>query len=120
MTALGAERLAITRPQAAALCGLTPAGFDAWVKKGVVPGPIPGTRRWSKSAIERALAGEEHPIKVNQEEAGILFGASARTGQRWPVDGPPLAVAMLLVEAEREGWTVEDLRRLRQAAENGK
>jgi hypothetical protein len=31
--------------------------FDLWVRKGILPGPIPGTRRWSRSAIERRLAG---------------------------------------------------------------
>lgn len=51
------ERLAMTRDQAAELCGLTPSGFDTWVKKGIVPGPIKGTRRWSRAALERSLAG---------------------------------------------------------------
>lgn len=49
--------LALTRAQAAALCELTPTGFDSWVKRGIVPGPIAGTRRWSKAALERAISG---------------------------------------------------------------
>lgn len=49
--------LALTRAQAAALCELTPSGFDSWVRRGIVPGPIKGTRRWSKVALERAIAG---------------------------------------------------------------
>ena len=49
--------LALTRAQAAELCELTPSGFDSWVKRGIVPGPINGTRRWSKVALERAIAG---------------------------------------------------------------
>jgi hypothetical protein len=32
--------------------------FDDWVRKGILPRPIPGTRRWSRTAIERALSGE--------------------------------------------------------------
>jgi hypothetical protein len=52
------DRLALTRDQAAELCGLTPAGFDVWVRKGIVPGPVKGTRRWSRAALERALGGE--------------------------------------------------------------
>ena len=51
------NNLTLTRPEAAALCGLTPAGFDMWVRKGVVPPPLPGTRRYSRVQIERALAG---------------------------------------------------------------
>ena len=50
--------LALTRPQAAALCGLTPSGFDSWVQRGIVPPPIPGTRRWSRADLERALGGQ--------------------------------------------------------------
>ena len=49
--------LTLTRPQAAALCGLTPAGFDVWVRKGIVPSAIKGTRRWSRAGIEAALSG---------------------------------------------------------------
>jgi hypothetical protein len=52
---------------------LTPAGFDAWVKKGVVPGPIPGTRRWSKLAIVRALAGEANPIIVESDDPDVIL-----------------------------------------------
>jgi hypothetical protein len=49
--------LTLTRGQAAALCGLTPSGFDGWVRLGIVPPPIMGTRRWSRVQLERALAG---------------------------------------------------------------
>lgn len=36
-------------------------------------------------------------LNLTQEEAGILLGHSARTGQRWAADGPPLTVAALLI-----------------------
>lgn len=49
--------LALTRKQAAELCGLTVAGFDSWVQRGIVPRPVKGTRRWSRAALERALGG---------------------------------------------------------------
>ena len=45
----------LTRDAAAAYCGLSPQGFDDWVKRGVVPGPIPGTQRWDRKAIDLAL-----------------------------------------------------------------
>ena len=50
--------IVLTRPQAAAMCGLTTSGFDTWVRKGVVPPALHGTRRWSRVAIERALSGD--------------------------------------------------------------
>jgi hypothetical protein len=45
----------LTREDAAAYCGLAPEGFDQWVKRGLVPGPIPGTQRWDRKAIDLAL-----------------------------------------------------------------
>ena len=36
-------------------------------------------------------------LGLTQEAAGLAFGVSARTGQRWAVDGPPKVVAMLLL-----------------------
>lgn len=47
----------LKRKEAAELCRLTPAGFDVWVRKGIVPPAIAGTRRWSRDAILRALNG---------------------------------------------------------------
>ncbi len=49
--------LVLTRTQAAAMCGLTPAGFDVWVRKGIVPTALAGTRRWSRDAIKDAING---------------------------------------------------------------
>ena len=45
----------LTREDAAAYCSLTPEGFDEWVRKGIVPGPIKGTQRWDRRAIDHAL-----------------------------------------------------------------
>lgn len=45
----------LTREQAARYCGLTKEGFDGWVKRQLVPGPIPGTRRWDLREIDRAI-----------------------------------------------------------------
>ena len=63
-TSSDSQAITLTRPQAAALCGLTPAGFDVWVRKGIVPTALPGTRRWSRVALERAVAGGPTPIDV--------------------------------------------------------
>ena len=52
---LTAERRCLTREQAAEYCGLTPEGFSAWQRQGIVPGPIPGTKRWDRKALDAAL-----------------------------------------------------------------
>ncbi len=54
----------LSRELAAIYCGLTPEGFDQWVKRGLVPGPIPSTQRWDRRAIDLALdraSGLESP-----------------------------------------------------------
>jgi predicted DNA-binding transcriptional regulator AlpA len=48
----------LTRPEGAKMCGISVQTFDTWVRKGVLPGPIAGTRRWSRSAMEQRLAGQ--------------------------------------------------------------
>jgi len=47
--------LALRRSEAAQLCAISVSTFDSWVKRGTLPGPLPGTRRWSRAAIERAV-----------------------------------------------------------------
>ena len=54
-TQLGLAPRLLTRPQAAAYCGLSPAGFSMWIKQGRLPGPIAGTSRWDLKAIDAAL-----------------------------------------------------------------
>ncbi len=51
---LTAERRCFTREQAADYCGLSPEGFAAWQRQGIVPGPIPGTKRWDRKALDAA------------------------------------------------------------------
>ena len=36
-------------------------------------------------------------LNLTQEQAGELFGASARNGQQWAAEGPPLPVAIVLL-----------------------
>jgi hypothetical protein len=46
----------LNRRQAAEYCGCCSLrAFDEWVRQGIVPGPIPGTRRWDRKAIDAAL-----------------------------------------------------------------
>ena len=48
--------LVVTRAEAAQICGISVQTFDAWVLKGILPKPLPGTRRWSRDQIERAIS----------------------------------------------------------------
>lgn len=52
-------------------------------------------------------------LGLTQEAAGELFGVSARTGQRWATQGPPMAVVMLLLSV---GDNVIKLQKLRKEA----
>lgn len=53
---LGITPRGLTREQAAEYCGCeTTDAFDNWVRREIVPGPIPGTKRWDRRAIDRAL-----------------------------------------------------------------
>jgi len=45
----------LTREQAAAYCGISLPTFTNWVRSGILPGPIPGTHRWDRKAIDAAL-----------------------------------------------------------------
>jgi|JRYH01.1.fsa_nt_gb hypothetical protein len=45
----------LTRPQAASYLALTAAAFDDWVRRGLIPGPLPGTRRWDRHGIDAAI-----------------------------------------------------------------
>lgn len=78
MTAANDNRpLAITRSEAAAMCGLTPQGFDVWVRKGIVPSAIRGTRRWSRVAIEAAVSGSQPENNLDPYEKWKAENASA-------------------------------------------
>lgn len=45
----------LTKQEAAKRCALTPSGYDQWKRKGLVPGPVPGTRRYDAKALDLAL-----------------------------------------------------------------
>lgn len=49
------DRRGLTRDDAAGYLRLTPSAFADWVRRGIVPGPIPGTHRWDRKAIDAAL-----------------------------------------------------------------
>lgn len=53
---LGLFPRGLSREQAAEYCGCeTACAFDDWVRRRIVPGPMPGTKRWDRKAIDRYL-----------------------------------------------------------------
>jgi hypothetical protein len=45
----------MTRQEAAAYCNLKATAFSTWVASGLLPRPLPGTRRWDRRKLDIAL-----------------------------------------------------------------
>lgn len=56
-------RRCISIGEAAEHCGVSVSAFRNWVSRGLVPGPIDGTRRYDKKAIDIALKQQACPKK---------------------------------------------------------
>jgi hypothetical protein len=50
-------------------------------------------------------------LDLTQEAAGELFGTSARSGQRWASEGPPLAVSMVLLAVGKDRKALDRLQK---------
>jgi hypothetical protein len=75
------QKRCLTKQEAASYCGCeTLAAFDRWRAKGIVPGPIPGTTRWDKKALDLAL----------DRASGIASASPAKPElspfQRWKIE----------------------------------
>jgi len=55
LAGLGIAPRLLTREQAAAYCGVGLTTFTAWIRRGIVPGPVHRTHRWDRKAIDAAL-----------------------------------------------------------------
>ena len=50
------EPRVLSKEQAAAYAGCeTLSAFNDWIRREIVPGPIPGTHKWDRKAIDAAL-----------------------------------------------------------------
>ncbi|GLH77022.1 hypothetical protein SSBR45G_19300 [Bradyrhizobium sp. SSBR45G] len=50
------EPRVMTKEEAASYVGCkSPSAFSDWVRRGIIPGPIPGTHKWDRKAIDAAL-----------------------------------------------------------------
>ncbi|MHC2462082.1 hypothetical protein ACVIHD_001094 [Bradyrhizobium embrapense] len=69
----------LSKNEAAEYCGCeTLAAFDQWRAKGIVPGPIPGTTRWDRKALDAAL----------DRASGLVTSSEAELSpyQRWKAE----------------------------------
>jgi predicted DNA-binding transcriptional regulator AlpA len=53
--ALGIAPRLLKREEAAAYCGVGVSTFTGWVRRNLLPGPVPATHRWDRKAIDAAL-----------------------------------------------------------------
>jgi hypothetical protein len=67
---LGIAPRLLTREQAAAYCGVGLTTFTAWIRRGIIPGPVPQTHRWDRKVIDVALDGLSR-IDDNREGNGL-------------------------------------------------
>ena len=77
--ALHRPRLA-TRAEAAAYLALSTAGFDDWIRRGIIPGPISGTRRWDRFAIDAALDRASRISSSTEKENDYAAWKKAHAG----------------------------------------
>lgn len=63
------EPRGLSKEDAAAYAGCeSMSSFNDWIRRGIMPGPIPGTHKWDRKAIDAALdrlSGLE--VKIAQE-----------------------------------------------------
>ena len=52
------------------------SSFDDWVRRGIVPGPIPGTHRWDRHAIDRALDARSGLTPDEQDNPFLAWKAT--------------------------------------------
>jgi hypothetical protein len=60
LTEIGIAPRLLTREEASRYCAVSVATFTAWVRRGIVPGPVSGTHRWDRKAIDGALDALSH------------------------------------------------------------
>ncbi|MDA5192520.1 helix-turn-helix domain-containing protein [Govanella unica] len=76
-----ADKLVWNAEEVAKMCGLSQSAFHHWVRNGILPRPINGTRRYSAEVIRQALR-KAHGAVSEKEASGDLDGWRAGRGHR--------------------------------------
>ncbi len=71
-TMTAAPRL-LSREQAAIYCGVAPETFDSYRRRGILPDPVAGTKRWDRKLIDEFL----------DRQSGITEGAALSPLDAW-------------------------------------
>jgi excisionase family DNA binding protein len=71
----------MTKAEAAAYCAVTPSRFYQLVKAGTLPGAIPGTTRYDRAALDRAL-DKLSGLTTDAELSPLQKWKQARDGSR--------------------------------------
>ncbi len=83
---LGIAPRLLTREQAAAYCGVGTTTFAAWIRHGMIPGPVQRTHRWDRKAIDAAL---DALSQIDDDKEGKAFDQwKARHHARHPERNP--------------------------------
>jgi hypothetical protein len=62
----------LSRKEAAAYAGCESlSAFNSWIRRGILPGPIPGTHRWDRKAIDWALDKASGLEQISIYEKGL-------------------------------------------------
>jgi excisionase family DNA binding protein len=70
----------LSRTELARLLGVSPETVSRWAKARIIPGPLPGTRRYAREAVIDRLrygAGPSHAVALSPFDAWM-----ASRGQR--------------------------------------
>ena len=73
--------LCLTRKEAAERCNIALSTFDDWRRRGIIPGPIPGTHRGNAKALAMAL-DRHYGIKPNEQPSAFEEWKRARDPKR--------------------------------------
>lgn len=78
----GIEPRVLSKNAAAAYAGCeSMSAFNDWVRRGILPGPIPGTTRWDRRAIDAALDRASGIIAPSDQISPYKRWKAEREGQ---------------------------------------
>lgn len=63
--------ITVDKAAACAYLGISAACFDDWRRRGILPAPIAGTRRWSVKALKTAIDGDLDKAALDEAESAL-------------------------------------------------
>lgn len=72
----------LSRAGAASYCNVAPRTFSDWVARRILPGPVPGTRRWDRKALDLALDANSGITHDEQSDADAALSQWEKSGDQ--------------------------------------